>query len=222
MLAAVLTAELGEELFDEERDVFLAVAEGRNEEGDDIEAIEEVFAEVAVGDFFFEIFIGGGDDADVDVDGVGGADGEEALFVEGAEDLGLGFEAHVADLVEEEGAAVGALEGSLLFSRGRGSGGAGAVAVAEELGLDVVLGDGGAVELDEGAIAAEGFGVHGAADELFAGAGLAEDEDAAVGGGHEFDLLAKGLDGDALAGDGAFDGELAGELLVVFAEAAGL
>ncbi len=47
------------------------------------------------------------------------------------------------------------------------------------------------------------------------------DEDAAVGGGHEFDLLAEGFDGDGLAGDGAL-GELAGELLVVFAEVVGL
>ena len=102
-----------------------------------------------------------------------------------------------------------------------GAAGAGAVAVAEEFGLDEIFGDGGAVELDEGAVFAEGFGVHGASDEFFAGAGFAVDEDAAVGGGHEFDLLAKGFDGDGLAGDGAL-GELAGELLIVFAEVVSL
>ncbi len=95
------------------------------------------------------------------------------------------------------------------------------MAVAEELGLDEVFGDGGAVELDEDAVAAQGLGVHGAGDEFFAGAGLSVDEDAAVGGGHELDLLAEGFDGDGLAGDGAL-GELAGELLVVFAEVVGL
>jgi len=222
VLAAVLLAELDEELFYERGDVFLAVAEGRDEEGDDVEAVEEVFAEVAVGDLFFEVLVGGGDDADVDVDGVGGADGKEALFVEGTEDLGLGFEAHVADLIEEEGAAVGALEGASFFGRSRGAGGAGSVAVAEELGVDVVLGDGGAVELDEGAVGAEGFGVHGAADEFLAGSTFAEDKDAAVGGGHELDLLAEGFDGDAGASDGGLGGELAVELGVVLAEAAGL
>ncbi len=96
------------------------------------------------------------------------------------------------------------------------------MAVAEELGLDVVLGDGGAVEFDEDAVFAEGFGVHGAADEFFAGAGFAVDEDAAVGGGHELDLLAEGLHGDALAGDAGLRGELSGELLVVLAHLAGL
>ena len=92
------------------------------------------------------------------------------------------------------------------------------MAVAEELGLDEVFGDGGAVELDEDAVAAEGFGVDGARDELFAGAGFAEDEDAAVGGRHELDLLAEGLDGDRLAGDGGAGGELVRELLIFEAE----
>ncbi len=101
-------------------------------------------------------------------------------------------------------------------------GGAGAVAVAEELGLDEVFGDGGAVELDEDAVAAEGFGVDGAGDELFAGAGLADDEDAAVGGRGELDLLAEGLDGDGVAGDGVAGGELRGELLIFDAELVGL
>ena len=108
-------------------------------------------------------------------DGVDGADGVEALLVEGAQDFGLGLQAHVADFVEEERAAVGALEGAALFGGRRlGPAGAGAVAVAEEFGLDEVFGDGGAVELDEDAVAAEGFGVDGAGDEFFAGAGFAD------------------------------------------------
>ena len=206
-----------EEFAGEQRDVFLAVAQRRNEEGDDVEAVEEVFAEVAAGDLFFEVFIGGGDDAGVDVDGSAGADGIEALFVQSAQNLCLRLQAHVADFVEEEGAAIGALEGAALFGWLAGSTGTGAVAIAKELGLDEVFGDGGAVEFDKDAIAAERFGMDGAGDEFFAGAGLAEDEYAAVGRRHEFDLLAQGFEGDGLAGEGAF-GELAGELLVVFAE----
>ncbi len=79
--AAVLLAELGEEFAGEKRDVFFAVAEWWDEERDDVEAVEEVFAEVAAGDLFFEVFVGGGDDAGVDVDGGGGSDGVEALLV---------------------------------------------------------------------------------------------------------------------------------------------
>ena len=62
--------------------------------------------------------------------------GREQLIVEGAEDFGLGLEAHVADFVEKEGAAVGAFEGAALLGRAAGLR---AVTVAEELGLDVRL-----------------------------------------------------------------------------------
>ena len=217
--AAVLAAEGAEEFFDEDGDVLVAVAEGWDVKGDDVEAVEEVFAEVALGDFFFDIFVGGGDDADVDLEGLGGADGDEALLVEDAEDAGLGFEAHVTDFVEEERAAAGALEGAALF---RGAAGDGGVAVAEELGFDEVLGDGGAVELDEDAVTAERLSVDGAGDELFAGAGFAEDEDAAVGGSHEGDLLADSLGGDAFAGDLLAGGKLAAEFEIVVVELAGV
>ena len=64
--AAVLAAELGEEFADQERDVLLALAQRRHEERNDVEAVEEVFAEVALGDLLFEILVGGGDEADVD------------------------------------------------------------------------------------------------------------------------------------------------------------
>ena len=80
--AAVLLAELGEEFFDEQRYIFFAIAQRRNEKRDDVEAIEEVFAEVAAADFLFEVFVGGGDDTRVDMwTGRAGADGVEALLI---------------------------------------------------------------------------------------------------------------------------------------------
>ena len=92
--------------------------------------------------------------------------------------------------------------------------------MAEEFGLDEVLGDGGAFELEEDAVGAGAFGVHGAGDELLAGAGFAEDEDAAVGGGHEADLAAERPGGDAVAGDVRAARQRLLELAVVGAEAA--
>ena len=144
--------------------------------------------------------------------------GRKQLIVEGAEHFGLGLEAHVADFVEEEGAAVGALERAALLGRAAGLH---AVAVAEEFGFDVGFGDGGAVELDKDAIAAKAFGVNGAGDEFLAGAGFAVDEHAAVGGGHQANLLAKRFEGHAFAGEHGAHTELALELLILGAEAAG-
>jgi hypothetical protein len=63
---------------------------------------------------------------------VGCADGQKALFVQRAQHACLRLEAHVADLVEEERAAVGSLERPALF-RGRAgwSAGHGPATIAE-------------------------------------------------------------------------------------------
>jgi hypothetical protein len=86
--------------------------------------------------------------------------------------------------------------------------------IAKEFGLDVRLGDGGAVQLDEDLVAALALGVDGASDQLLAGARFAVDEHPAVGGRHETNLLAQSLDRNALAGQGRADVELALELQV--------
>src|SRR6266852_2734807 len=91
----------------QDRNVFLAIAQRRNEEGNYVQAVEEILAEGAAGDFLFEIFICGGDDAHIYMESLIGADAFEALLFEDAEDFGLGAEAHVADFVEEERAAIG-------------------------------------------------------------------------------------------------------------------
>ena len=100
------------------------------------------------------------------------------------------LQAHVADLVQEKRAAVGLLELSdLVFVRA----GEDALAVAEQLALDQLLRNGGAVHLDEGLFGAQALGVDGVGHQLLARAALAVDQDAAVGGGHQRDLLAQRL-----------------------------
>ena len=89
----------------------------------------------------------GRDDAHVDADGLLGAERLHLALLDGAQDLGLGGGAQVADLVEKQGAQVG--EGELA-PPGLGGAGEGALFVAEELALDERLGDGGAVHGDEG------------------------------------------------------------------------
>ena len=150
---------------------------------------------------------------------MGCADRQKALFVQRAQDACLRLQAHIADLIEEEGPAICPLEGAALFrGRTRRASSHGTATIAEELGLDVVFGDGGAVQLDEDAILAQGFCVHCAADKFLAGATFAVDKDTSVGGGHQLDLLAQRLHGDAVTGDAGAEGKLAQKLLVVHPE----
>src|SRR5882762_8228514 len=61
---------------------------------------------------------GGSDDARVDDDGLGRADGPDLAALERAQELGLQAWRHLADLVEQERPAMGFLEQALLV-RGR-------------------------------------------------------------------------------------------------------
>ena len=143
-----------------------ALAQRRHLDGDHGEAVEEVLAEAALGDLLLQVLVRGGEHADVDAERLLAAHALERLLLQHAQHLGLRLQAHVADLVEEDRAAVGQLE---LAAAPRHRAGEGAALVAEELGLDQLLGDGRAVHLDEGAVAARRLRVDGARDQLLAG-----------------------------------------------------
>ncbi len=187
-VAGLVEAAGLEELLDEQGRVFFSIAERREDHAHDAQAVEEVFAEATLADLFGEVPIGGGDDADVDLDGLGATDALHLALLEHAQEFRLQVELELAELVQEHGAAVGHLEDAL--ARGGGAG-EGALLVAEEFALDEVLGDGAAVEDHEGAVAASRGRVGGAGDDLFAGAGLALDHDGGIG---RRDLLEDGVD----------------------------
>src|SRR6185436_20444014 len=69
------------------------------------------------------------------------------------------------------------------------------------LGLEQVLGDGPAVDADEGALGPRGAVVDLPRDQLLAGAGLAGDEHGDVGRGHLLDLAEDLLHGRRRAQD---------------------
>ena len=118
------------------------------------------------------------------------------LLLQRAQHLGLRLQAHVGDLVEEDRAAVGGLEAAAPIADRAGEG---ALHVAEQLALDQLFGDRGAVDLDERPAAAAAEGVDAARDQLLAGAVLAVDQHAAVGRRGHRDLLAQLAHGVALA-----------------------
>ena len=123
-----------------------ALAQRRHHAGDHVQAVEEVLAEAARRDLRLQVAVGGGDDPHVDLDGLLAADALELLLLQHAQQLELQAGRHVADLVEEQGAAVGQLEPAELALDGAGEG---ALLVAEQLGLEQRLGQRAAVDLDE-------------------------------------------------------------------------
>src|SRR5438034_8727829 len=155
-------------------------------DGEDVQAVVEVFAEALLLDQASEVAVRRGDQADVDLDRPGAADTLELLLLEDPEELRLEVERDLADLVEEERAAMGHLEAPDLLRDGSGER---APLVAEELALQETRRDGGAIDLDEGSLTAAASVVDGARDQFFPRAGLAEDEHGRVGRRHSLHLL---------------------------------
>ena len=171
-----------------QRDILAPVHQVGHHDGHHIEPVEEIGPEKPSLDLFLQVLVGRGQDPDIDLDGPGAADPLELLFLEDAQDLGLALQAHVADLIQKEGGAVGLVELALLVLRGPGEG---ALDVAEQLGFDQFLRDGGAVDRDHGACRRAGLAVNGLGHQFLAGAVAAPDQHPGVGGRDPFDLLAQ-------------------------------
>jgi hypothetical protein len=98
----------------------------------DGEAVVQIEPEALVVDLAAQVAVGGGHDAHVDLACLGRPDAAHLALAQHAQQLGLQVERELAELVEEDGAAVGALEGAGVGVAGAGEG---AALVAEELGL---------------------------------------------------------------------------------------
>ena len=149
-----------------------ALTERRDGQADHIQPVEQIFAETALFDEPFEVGVGGGDDADVDVEGTGLAERIDLAGLEKAQQLRLQIEAELADLVEKERAVLRRANQPRVVAIGAGEG---AAAVSEQLAFEQFARDGRAVERHERLVRACGIAVNGAREDFLAGAALAGD-----------------------------------------------
>ena len=174
--SGVLGALLEEVLRQPEHVVF-ALAERRQVHGDDVEPIEEILTEQAGRDGRPEVRVRCRDDAHVDVLDRVASDRFHLAGLERPEQLHLRARRQIADLVQEERAAVGRLEETCACGECRREGTAG---VPEELALDQLLRDRCAVDRDERLACASRSLMDLARHELLTRAALAEHEDRRV------------------------------------------
>ena len=138
--------------------------------------MEQVAAERAVGHHPLERPVGRGDDPDVGLALALAADPGDRLVLQEAQQPDLVAEVEIAELVEEEGAALGLGDAARPVDRT----GEGAADRAEQLALEQVRRHRADVERHERALAAAGVLVDEARDDLFADPGLTEDEQVLV------------------------------------------
>ena len=138
--------EEGEQRAGEPRQVLAPLAQRRHHQLDDVEAEEQVLAEAAGLHLGVEVAVGGGDHPHVGDAGPVLADALEPLLLEEAQQPCLEAGRELADLIEEERAALGGLDPAGLVADRAGEGAAG---VAEQLAGQQLLGERGAVDGDE-------------------------------------------------------------------------
>ena len=176
-----------EEVLREDRNLLAALAQRRQVDRHDVEPEEQILAELSFGDGLLDIAVGGRNDAYVDAHVVLAAEARELAVLEHLQQLGLQRKAHVSDLVEEHRAVVGELElARLVLDRA----GERAALEPEQLRLEQLGGQRGAIHLDERPVAAERGGIERPRDKLLADAALAAHEHGDVGVGDAIDQLA--------------------------------
>ncbi len=107
---ALLDVEAAHEVLDQIGDVLSAFTQGGRLDGEDIQAIEQVLAETAGRHRLRQVAVGGRDHPHIDPGRALGADGVDLPFLQGAQQLDLHVQGQLADLVQEQGAAVSLLE----------------------------------------------------------------------------------------------------------------
>src|SRR5260370_10118586 len=167
-------AKTVQEESDEETDVRHALTERRDLDGDDIETIQQIKSKSSVANRLIKISIRGGDHADADPDRSAAADWLELLLLEHAEQLYLGVERELANLVEKNRAAMGELEpADALLDRPSKR----AFDVSEQLALDEARRDRTAADFYEWPVVSLTATVDGAGEQLLPGTGFPQNED---------------------------------------------
>ena len=157
----------------------LAVAQRRQLDVDDVQAVEQILAEAALLHLLLEVDVGGGDDPHVHLDGLHAAEAHELALLHHAQQLGLRLARDVADLVEEDAALVGQIEQALLRIDGAGER---ALDVPEERRFQQIRRQVAGVDRDERLVGARRVAVNRARHQFLAGAALAGDEDGRAAG----------------------------------------
>ena len=160
----------------EQQNVTSAFAQRRYRDADHVEAEVEILAKTPFRDLFLEVAAGRRHDARIETHLLALSEGTHGSLLEGAQELRLQLERHVADLVEKHGAAGSLEQESRSIPR---SAREGAARMTEELALHEVTGDGAAAHRDERPRAV--LRVENACDDLLAAAALAADEHGDVG-----------------------------------------
>src|SRR2546428_5294199 len=168
------------EMAREQRNVAQPIAQRRQSDREDVEAVEKVGAEFALVDQSLERLIGGGYDADFYADALRAAQSLEDAGLQHAQEPPLYLQRDLADLIQKDRAAVGQLESPRL---GRLRASESALLIAEQLALDQRRRKRRAVDDNEWAAIAQAALVNGVGEQFLARSCLSLQQNGRIGWG---------------------------------------
>ena len=177
-------------------DVFSALAQRRQPQVQHCDPIEQIRAEATVGHPSGQGRLGGDHQTQIQGELVIGPHRSDRAILERSQQSSLHRSRDAVDLVEEQRAAARPSERSLAIGRGPGEGPA---HVPEQLRFHQRLGQGPAVDRDEGAASALAGLVQRSSGELLAGARLPLEQHGHVGAGGQLEHRERLPQGEALA-----------------------
>ena len=181
-------------------------ASGGSYDSDDIEAVEQIGAEVTTIDDGRQVVVGGSDQADIDGDGRLQPTRVSSPYSTTRSRRSCGGR-QGGDFIKEQRAAIGILEAAGPCPRGAGEG---AGFIAEEFGVDQVFGQRRAVERDQRPGGAAAALVQQLCNDILARARGPGDQHRGRGIGDGFNLGPDGLDRRAVADEAGQLGRLPG------------
>ena len=162
------------------RDVAAPFAQGRQVNRTDMQAVVEITAKTTQSHLLGQIAVGRDHQAKIGLDRGGATHWFVGPLLQQAQQLDLHGQRQLADLVEKKRAFLGRGHPAAARSPGASEG---AAHVTEQLALDERLGDGAAVDRDEGAVGAGTVRVNQAREDLLARPGLAGEQHGSIAGG---------------------------------------
>ena len=157
MRLVVFVAELFQEMVEQQRNIFPAIAQRRKLKVNHVQAVIQILAKAAFAHQREQIHVGRGDDAHVHLDGVRAAQAHEFALLNHAQQLGLRLRADGGNFVEENRALIGDFEQALFRSDRAGER---ALHVAEQLRLQQIDGNRAGIDRHEGLVRARRRGMN--------------------------------------------------------------
>ncbi|MNI42721.1 hypothetical protein D3C73_970220 [compost metagenome] len=148
------------------RQIAIALAQWRGHHLQHVEAVIQILAKTLLAYRNLQIDVGRGQHPHIHRDRLTAPHPLDVFLLEKTQQVGLQLRRQVTDFVKEQRSAIGRLDPSDLALMGAGKR---ALLMTKQFGLDQVLGDGAAIDRNEGLVVALGLTVQGAGDQLFAG-----------------------------------------------------